>query len=318
MAAMQNFLQSTGFYLFSQGENWKCLLMIAIACVLLYLGIRKKFEPLLLVPIAFGMLLTNLPGAEMFHEILFAGGHIHWDLFGGGSVTGELLADLLDQGVSQDILATYAEQLMTAARDTFSPEVMESAIAEIASAANGTLSDFAVELQALVQAEQAAARNGLADRLIFRRGDLRKIRGLLPAGGFDLVVCNPPYYPAGSGRLPETEALRAARSETGCTLEDICTAAAWLLRWGGSFCLVHKPERLADLCCALRARGLEPKRLRLVCRRAGDAPSLLLLEARRGGRPGLDIAAPLCLEDGTGRPTAELDNAYFRTKETNA
>ena len=90
------------------------------------------------------------------------------------------------------------------------------------------------------------------------------------------------------------------------------------MRWGGSFCLVHKPERLADLCCALRARGLEPKRLRLVCRRAGDAPSLLLLEARRGGRPGLDIAAPLCLEDGTGRPTAELDNAYFRTKETNA
>ena len=73
MAAMQNFLQSTGFYLFSQGENWKCLLMIFIACVLLYLGIKKKFEPLLLVPIAFGMLLTNLPGAEMFHEILFAG-----------------------------------------------------------------------------------------------------------------------------------------------------------------------------------------------------------------------------------------------------
>ena len=156
------------------------------------------------------------------------------------------------------------------------------------------LSVTGVELlpDAVRLAEQAAARNGLADRLIFRRGDLRKIRGLLPAGGFDLVVCNPPYYPAGSGRLPETEALRAARSETGCTLEDICTAAAWLLRWGGSFCLVHKPERLADLCCALRARGLEPKRLRLVCRRAGDAPSLLLLEARRGGRPGLDIAAP--------------------------
>ena len=162
MAAMQNFLQSTGFYLFFQGENWKCLLMIFIACVLLYLGIKKKFEPLLLVPIAFGMLLTNLPGAEMFHEILFAGGHIHWDLFGGGSVTGELLADLFDQGVSQDILAPYAEQLMTIARDTFSPEVMESAVAEIASAANGTLSDFAVELQALVQAEQAAAYYGVA------------------------------------------------------------------------------------------------------------------------------------------------------------
>ena len=161
MAAMQNFLQSTGFYLFFQGENWKCLLMIFIACVLLYLGIKKKFEPLLLVPIAFGMLLTNLPGAEMFHEILFAGGHIHWDLFGGGSVTAEFLADLLDQGVSQDILAPYAQQLMTVARDTFSPEVMESAVAEIAASANGALTDFGAELQALIQAEQAAAYYGV-------------------------------------------------------------------------------------------------------------------------------------------------------------
>ena len=166
-------------------------------------------------------------------------------------------------------------------------------------------------------AEQAAARNGLTDRLAFRQGDLRDIRALLPAGTFDLAVSNPPYYPAGSGRLPEAEALRSARSEAGCTLEEVCAAAAYLLRWGGSFCLVHKPERLADLCCALRARGLEPKRLRFVCRWAGGAPSLLLLEARRGGRPGLDIAAPLCLEDGAGRPTAELDAAYFRTKETN-
>ena len=171
--------------------------------------------------------------------------------------------------------------------------------------------------EAVPLAEKAAARNGLSDRLVCRQGDLRDIRALLPAGDFDLVVSNPPYYPVGAGHLPEAEPLRSARSEAGCTLEEVCAAAAYLLRWGGSFCLVHKPERLADLCCALRASGLEPKRLRLVCRRAGDAPSLLLLEARRGGRPGLDIAAPLCLEDGAGRPTAELDAAYFRTKETN-
>ncbi len=61
--------------------------MLVIAVVLLFLGIVKKFEPLLLVPIAFGMLVTNLPGAEMFHEILFAGGHVHWDLFGGEPIT---------------------------------------------------------------------------------------------------------------------------------------------------------------------------------------------------------------------------------------
>jgi len=74
--------------------------------VLLYLAIVKKFEPMLLLPIAFGMLLTNLPGSEMYHEILFAGGHIHWDLFGGAAVTQELINELTAAGVSQTVLDT--------------------------------------------------------------------------------------------------------------------------------------------------------------------------------------------------------------------
>lgn len=84
MEAILNFLKQTGFSMISQ--NWLQLVMIVIACFLAYLAIVKKFEPLLLLPIAFGMLLTNLPGAEMYHEILFAGGHAHWDLFGGATV----------------------------------------------------------------------------------------------------------------------------------------------------------------------------------------------------------------------------------------
>ncbi len=77
--AILNFLQQTGFYQFFTIENgWKNLVMIAIACVLCYLAIVKKFEPLLLLPIAIGMLLTNLPGIGIFHEAYFAGGHVHW------------------------------------------------------------------------------------------------------------------------------------------------------------------------------------------------------------------------------------------------
>ena len=78
---------------------------------------------------------------------------------------------------------------------------------------------------------------------------------------------------------------------------------------------MHKPERLTDLLTALRTHGVEPKRLRPVVRRAGDAPSLLLAEGRRGGRPGLSIEAPLILEGADGAPTAELDAIYFRTQE---
>ena len=108
MEAINNFLTSTGFYLFTQGDNWKCLVMIAISCVLLFLGIKKKFEPLLLVPIAIGMLVTNLPDAGMYHEILFAGGHVHWDLFQGGVVTPEFIAEMQALGVSDAVLGTVA------------------------------------------------------------------------------------------------------------------------------------------------------------------------------------------------------------------
>lgn len=101
MDTIINFLKQTGFYLIQQDP--RMLIMILIACVLAYLAIKKGFEPLLLLPIAFGMLLTNLPGAEMFHEALFADGHVHWDLFGGqGGVTPGLV-DYLYLGVKLGI-----------------------------------------------------------------------------------------------------------------------------------------------------------------------------------------------------------------------
>ena len=82
---ISGFFAQTGFALFFVDDNWKCLIMILVACLLLYLAIVKKFEPLLLVPIAFGMLLTNLPGAGMFHEEFFSGGHVHWENLTGGA-----------------------------------------------------------------------------------------------------------------------------------------------------------------------------------------------------------------------------------------
>ncbi|WP_312635291.1 methyltransferase [Oscillibacter sp.] len=174
-----------------------------------------------------------------------------------------------------------------------------------------------VEIQphAAVLSDMAAAENALGDRLRTLRGDLRQIRELLPAGSFDLCVSNPPYFSDGSGATAPIPSRRTARSETDCTLSDLCRAAAYLLRWGSAFCLVHRPERLCDLLCALRENGLEPKRLRMVESRPEAAPSLLLLEARRGGKPGLAIGPPLCLTDASGMPSAEYAAAYFRTPE---
>lgn len=166
---------------------------------------------------------------------------------------------------------------------------------------------------AVALAEKNITENGLSAALSVQCGDLRRREDLPAAGAFDLVVCNPPYFSAGSGASAGGSARRTAREETSCTLENVCSAAAYLLRWGGSFCLVHRPERLADLITALRAAGLEPKRLRPAVQRAGRPPTLLLLESRRGGRPGLAWEMPLCLTDADGRATREMDAIYCRS-----
>lgn len=172
-----------------------------------------------------------------------------------------------------------------------------------------------IQPEAAALARRAAAENGLTERLDFRCGDLRQVRGIFPTGCFDLVVCNPPYYPPAGGKLSADGARRTARSETEASLADLCAAASYLLRWGGKFCLVHKPERLADVLCGLRDAGTEAKRLRFVHSRAADPPSLFLAEGCRGGRPGITVEPPLILQNGDGTPTAELNAIYFRNQE---
>ncbi len=124
--------------------------------------------------------------------------------------------------------------------------------------------------------------NGLAGTIL--TADLRRIREYLPAGGFDLAVSNPPYFRLGAGKRGGS-----ARTEETCTLDELCAAAGFLVKNGGRFALVHRPERLADLIEALRRHGLEPKRMQLVQHGPDRPPSAVLLEAVRQGRPGLEV-----------------------------
>ena len=154
--------------------------------------------------------------------------------------------------------------------------------------------------------------NGLTGRAQILCADLREHRAVLPAGSFDLVVANPPYFAAGSGYTSPDPMRAHARDERTCTMQDICAAMAYLTRWGGSAALVHRPERLSELLCALTAAGLEPKRLRTVAHTAHAAPSLVLVEARRGGKPGLKLLPPLALCAPDGTDSEEIRRIYHR------
>lgn len=156
------------------------------------------------------------------------------------------------------------------------------------------------------------AANGMEGRAEIINADLCEHRKLISAESFDLVVSNPPYFAEKSGYSAPAGYRAAAREEKNCTLRDICGAAKWALRWGGMFALVHRPERLSEIFCAMTDAGIEPKRLRMVSYSSDKAPNLVLIEGRRGGKKGLKIEAPLFLTDGYGNDSDEVQRIYKR------
>ena len=145
----------------------------------------------------------------------------------------------------------------------------------------GELTLFGVERDPLAArtARDNLAANGLAGTIV--TADLRASG--LPAGQFDLVVSNPPYFAPGSGG----DGGPARMGD--CTEEALCAAAGRLLKNGGRFALCYRPERLTGLLCALRGAGLEPKRLKLLCHSPAHPPYGVLVEAVKQARPGLSI-----------------------------
>jgi len=116
------------------------------------------------------------------------------------------------------------------------------------------------------------------------------------------VTANPPYFMPHSGKQAAEE-LRASRSEEVCTFRDVACAASRLLKFGGRFCFVHKPERMCELLSGTSACGLEPKVLRLIYTKPDRPPELLLVECKKGAAPGLKVEKPFVLYHSDGSET---------------
>lgn len=170
-----------------------------------------------------------------------------------------------------------------------------------------------VELQpeVLDVAKKNIELNGI-ENVDIVQGDMRDTRSLPTAGGFDLTVSNPPYFPVSSGKSSDNPCISIAREEIACSLSDVCKAASYLTRWGGKFMLVHRPERLAEIFCRLSENGLEPKRMRFVHSKRDSLPNLVLIESRRGGKPGLTYCPPLIISNDDGTDTEEIKRIYHR------
>ena len=160
-------------------------------------------------------------------------------------------------------------------------------------------------------ASRSVALNGLGDKIRIICGDLKQADKLLPQASFDVLTANPPYIVSGGGFENLNREMAIARHEIMCTLEDVCECAAKMLRFGGRLYMVHRPSRLADVICAMRNAGLEPKILRFVQPKAGQNPNTMLIMAAKGGKPQLNTAPPLVVYGPDGEYTQEVYDIYY-------
>lgn len=145
------------------------------------------------------------------------------------------------------------------------------------------------------RARRSVALNGLQEQVTIDEGDIKKAADYYGPAAFDVITVNPPYMNSGGGIVNTSEAQAIARHEIACTLADVAAVSARLIKTGGRVYMVHRPHRLADVFCALRACKLEPKTLRMVQADASKPPSLALIEATESGKPWLKILPALLL-----------------------
>jgi tRNA1Val (adenine37-N6)-methyltransferase len=171
---------------------------------------------------------------------------------------------------------------------------------------------FGVEVQASLAklAMKNIEANRMADRVSILNEDMKSLRPEMTGGPVDLVVANPPFYRADSGRVNPNPQRAVARHELKATLSDVVAAASRMLQKGGHFLAIYTAERLCDMIAELRTAGIEPKRLRMIQSADHQAAGLMLVEGMKGGSPGVKIPPPLIIYDSKGQYTEEVSRMF--------
>ena len=161
-------------------------------------------------------------------------------------------------------------------------------------------------------ASRSVRLNHLEERVAIIHGDLKSGVELFGADSFDVVTCNPPYMNPGGGLVNPEDAKAISRHEIKCTLEDVITVGSKLLKHGGKLNIVHRPERLVDIFCLMRANRIEPKRLRMVHPSPGKKANIILVEGAKYGNPQLKTLEPLYVYNENGQYSDEINKIYNR------
>lgn len=172
------------------------------------------------------------------------------------------------------------------------------------------LTGLEIQEESADMARRSVRLNHLEDKIDIVTGDIKEAELIFKAASFDVVTSNPPYM-IGRHGIANPDAPKAiARHELLCTLDDVVRSAAKLLKPGGSFFMVHRPFRLAEIINVMTGYRLEPKRMRLVYPYADKEPNMVLIEGCRGGRPRMTVEKPLIVYKAPNVYTDEIYERY--------
>lgn len=172
------------------------------------------------------------------------------------------------------------------------------------------LTGLEIQEESADMARRSVLLNGLDEKISIVTGDIKEAGSLFRAASFDVITCNPPYMIGQHGITNPGDAKAIARHEILCTLEDVISQAARLLKPGGNFFLVHRPFRLAEIMVLLHQYKLEPKRMQMVYPFVDKEPNMVLIEANRGGKPRMTVEKPLIIYKEPGVYMPEIYDIY--------
>lgn len=176
----------------------------------------------------------------------------------------------------------------------------------------GTITGVEIQERLYDMAVRSFKYNNLEHRLHMIHGDIKDMPSHLGNGKYDVVTCNPPYFPTPSkDEINENEHLAIARHEIYCTLEDTIRVASQLAKQGGKVAFVHRPGRLLDIVTLMRKYRLEPKRIQLVYPKQGKEANTLLVEAIKDGKADLKILPPLFVYQENDEYTPEIKEILY-------
>ncbi|EIW3383077.1 tRNA1(Val) (adenine(37)-N6)-methyltransferase [Staphylococcus pseudintermedius] len=176
---------------------------------------------------------------------------------------------------------------------------------------NNVITGVEIQPQLVNMAVRSVQYNHLEDRITMVEMDINALIQAYSPAQFDLITCNPPYFKANQTNQHQLEAHKIVRHEIYCTLDDCLRVSNHLLKEGGRVVMVHRAERMLDLFESMRHYRIEPKRLHMIFSKPGKAAQTIVVEGRKGGRQGLDIAPPFYIYDEQGDYTPEMKEIYY-------